>query len=388
MEEVLLVRYGEIGLKGDNRSEFEDALVRHLRYAVREELGARVTHTHGRIYITGLQSTARVLQRIANIPGVVGVSPAFRVRPDLAAMKQAAAEICRGACAGKTPPVTFKVYSRRSDKSFPLTSPEISRELGGAALAGCPDVAVDVHAPSFTLKVEVRDEGVYMYYDEISGPGGLPLGTGGKGLLLLSGGIDSPVAGYMAMKRGVAVDAIHFWSFPITGEKSKDKVVRIAQALREYNPRLRLHIAHFTAIQTAIIDKCPEKFRVTIMRRMMMRVASRLAERIGALGLFTGENIGQVASQTLESMAAIEDAASIPVLRPLICFNKVETIALARHIGTYDLSVLPYEDCCTVFVPRHPSIKPRVAEVREAEGVLDVDALVEDCVSRLEESPL
>ena len=388
MQEVLLVRYGEIGLKGDNRSQFEDALVRHLRFSVRDDPGARIERTHGRLFISGLQSSEKALQRVSRIPGVVAVSRAVRVEADLEVMSRTAVTVCREAASKTRGPLTFKVYSRRSDKSFPLTSPEINKELGNAVLLGCPSLAVDVHDPAFTLKVEVRDEGVYMYVDEIAGPGGLPIGSGGKGLLLLSGGIDSPVAGYMAMKRGVSVDALHFWSYPITGERSKDKVVRLAQILQEYNPRLRLHIAHFTAIQTAIMEKCPERSRVTIMRRMMMRVASRVAEKIGALALFTGENVGQVASQTLESLAAIEDAASVPILRPLICFNKVETIDLARHIGTYDLSVLPFEDCCTVFVPRHPVTRPRLDEVLDAESALGIEPLVEDCVSRLEEVPL
>ncbi len=388
MEEILLVRYGEIGLKGDNRAEFENALVRHLRYTVRAESAAKVSRTHGRIYISGLSSPRSVLERLSKIPGVVGVSLATRVETGIEAMKAAAVEICREAASRKTGRATFKVLTHRSDKSFSLTSPEINRTLGDAVLRACPELSVDVHEPEILLTVEVREEGAYLYWEEIPGPGGLPLGTSGKGLLLLSGGIDSPVAGYLAMKRGVAVDAIHFWSYPITGERSRDKVVRIARVLREYNPHLRLYIAPFTAIQTAIIEKCPEKFRVTIMRRMMMRVASRLAEKAGVLGIFTGENVGQVASQTLESLAAIEDTASFPVLRPLICFNKVETMSLARHIGTYDLSVLPFEDCCTVFVPRHPAIKPRLDEVREAESALDVEALVSECVNGVQEAPL
>lgn len=388
MQEVLLVRYGEIGLKGDNRSDFEDALIRHLRFAIREDPGAVVERTHGRLFISGLQSRDRALHKVSRIPGVVAVAPANRTDADLESMSRVAVDLCKNAsCAGRKD-LTFKVVSRRSDKSFPLTSPDINRELGRAVLDECPGLTVDVHDPAFTLKVEVRDEGAYLYVDEIPGPGGLPIGSGGKGLLLLSGGIDSPVAGYLAMKRGVSVDALHFWSYPITGERSKEKVVRLASVLREYNPRLHLHIAHFTAIQTAIMEKCPERFRVTIMRRMMMRVASRFALKTGAMAVFTGESLGQVASQTLESLAAIEEAASVPVIRPLICFNKVETIDLARHIGTYDLSVLPYEDCCTVFVPKHPVTRPDLADVLEAESNLDVEPLVEDCVARLEEIPL
>lgn len=328
------------------------------------------------------------MEKLARVPGVVAVSPAVRVENDLSEIKEAAVAVSHEAASKKAPPVTFKVDARRPDKTFPVTSPELNRALGDEILRRCPELSVDVHRPAFTLKVEVRDTGTYLYWDEVQGPGGLPLGTSGRGILLLSGGIDSPVAGYMAMKRGVSVDALHFWSYPITSERSRDKVVRIAGVLRDYSPSLRLYIGPFTQIQTAIIEKCPEKYRVIVMRRMMMRVASRLAETAGALAIFTGENVGQVASQTLESLAAIEDAASVPVLRPLICFNKVDTVRTAREIGTYDLSVLPYEDCCTVFVPRHPVIKPRLADVREAESGLEVDALVDDCVKRLEEAPL
>jgi thiamine biosynthesis protein ThiI len=388
MEEVLLVRYGEIGLKGENRSEFEDALARHVRQVVRSEPGARVSRSRGRLYVTGVAPSRELLGRLSRVPGVVAVNPAFRVGQDLESIEAAAVQASLSAVAAKRPPVTFKVDSRRSDKSFPLTSPEINKALGDAVLRSCPGLSVDVHAPSFTLKVEVRSEGVYLYWDEVPGPGGLPLGTSGKALLLISGGIDSPVAGYLAMKRGVELDAVHFWSYPITSERSKDKVIRLAQALRGYDPRLRLFIAPFTGIQTAIMEKCPERYRVIVMRRMMMRVACRLAVRTGALAVFTGENVGQVASQTLESLGAIEDAASMPVLRPLVCFDKVETVALARKIGTYDLSILPYEDCCTVFVPKHPVIKPRLEDVREAEGGLDVEGLVEDCARSVEEAPL
>jgi len=388
VQEVLLVRYGEIGLKGGNRSSFEEALTRHLRFAVREEPGARVERTHGRVFISGLTAPEKALHRVARIPGVVGVSLARRVDQDMDLMKQHAVEVCRDAASWRSGPRTFKVNARRSDKSFPLASPEINQELGRFVLDKCPELSVDVHEPAFVLNVEVREEGIYLYTDEVPGPGGLPIGTGGKAILLLSGGIDSPVAGYLAMKRGVDVDALHFWSFPLTSERAREKVVKLAQVLREYNPHLRLHIAHFTDIQTAIMEKCPEKLRVTIMRRMMMRVASRLASRIGALAIFTGENIGQVASQTLESLAAIQDASTVPVIRPLACFNKVETIDLAKHIGTYDLSVLPYEDCCTVFVPKHPVIKPKLSEVLKAESALDIDALLDDCISRLEECRL
>ncbi len=252
-------------------------------------------------------------------------------------------------------------------------------------LQGNEEVTVDVRSPQFTLHVEVRNTGTYIYWDEVRGPGGLPAGTSGRGLLLLSGGIDSPVAGYLAMKRGVKIDALHFWSYPIVGQRSRDKVVELCEALRDANPELKLYIAHFTDIQTEILEKCPERFRVIVMRRMMMRIACEWAAKLGSHAIFTGENIGQVASQTLESLRAIEDVADLPILRPLICFNKVEIIEIARSIGTYDISCQPYEDCCTVFVPRHPVTRPKLDDVRDAEKLLDVPTLTAACVAKIEE---
>ncbi len=386
-ERVFLIRYGELGLKGSNRMEFERALMRHVSWVLRDMPLARVTRTHGRLFIKGTFDETAALERMAKVPGVVAINPARRISADINLMKDAALEAVDEACS-KTGATTFKVETRRSDKSFPMTSPEINGELGGTILKAFDELKVNVHTPGIVLSVEVREDGAYLYWDQVPGPGGLPIGTSGKGLLLLSGGIDSPVAGYLAMKRGVSLRALHFWSYPITGERAKDKVIDISRVLAPYDPHFKLYIAHFTKIQTAIMENCPERFRVTVMRRMMMRIASGLAERLKAKAIFTGENVGQVASQTLESLTAIEDAASLPVLRPIICFNKTETTEIAQSIGTYGISVLPYEDCCTVFVPKHPVIKPKLEEARHAETGLAVQDLMNECLEGIEEIPL
>ncbi|MGI6631999.1 MAG: tRNA uracil 4-sulfurtransferase ThiI [Bacillota bacterium] len=391
MEEVLLVRYGEISLKGKNRPDFEGALVDHLRSIMREYPGSRLQRSYGRMFLYGMPMSRDLMARMAKVPGVVAASAALKVENDLELIKEGAIEAARRALGDRTAhvghaaaPPTFKIEARRSLKSFPVTSPEICVEVGAAVLDAGLGLSVDVHSPSFTISIEVRHDGTYIYWGETRGMGGLPLGSSGKGMVLLSGGIDSPVAAYMAMKRGVALDALHFWSFPMTGEKARDKVVRLWRMLREYNPSMNLYIAHFTKIQTAIIELCPEKYRVTIMRRMMMRVATELGKKVGALAIFTGENLAQVASQTLESMAVIEEVAGLPVLRPLLCFDKNEIVKIAESIGTYDVSCLPYEDCCTVFVPKHPVTKPRLDLVMEAEQALPVDDLVKECVESIE----
>ncbi|HHY44277.1 MAG TPA: tRNA 4-thiouridine(8) synthase ThiI, partial [Firmicutes bacterium] len=375
MEELLLVKYGEISLKGKNRHEFEEALLAHIKWVLRGHGGAHLERAYGRLYIHAAPGDPRLLSRLAKVPGIVAVAPALRVENDLAEIRRAAVEAAKRALSaiGSSDKATFKAESRRSLKSFPLKSPELNHQVGSAVLTAGLGLTVDVHNPTFIITVEVRETGTFVYWSEVKGMGGLPIGSSGRGILLLSGGIDSPVAAYLAMKRGVALEALHFWSFPITGEKSKDKVVRIWRVLKDFDPKMRLHIAPFTKIQTAILELCPEKYRITVMRRMMMRVATRLAEKVGALAIFTGENLGQVASQTLESLSVIEDTAGFPVLRPLLTYDKRETVELAEKIGTYELSCLPYEDCCTVFVPKHPVTKPRLDIAREAEKDLPVD---------------
>lgn len=390
MERVLLIRYGEISLKGRNRRQFENRLHENIVSALSaldKNARDRVSRSHGRFYVAGLQTAQLETQAIdvlSRVPGIVAISPGFAVDSDLEAIKKAAISAVKLAMEDLSQPVTFKVDTRRADKSFPLTSPEVNQELGAAILRNVPGIGVDVHNPSIHLTVEIRPGRTYIYRGQVPGPGGLPVGTSGRGILLLSGGIDSPAAGYLAMKRGVAVDALHFWSYPITGVRARDKVVDICKVLRKYSPDLRLLVAPFTKIQTEIMDKCPEKYRVIIMRRMMMRVASSICRDVGGLAIFTGDNLGQVASQTLESLRVVGSVSEYPVLRPLLCFDKVETVRLAQQIGTYDISILPYEDCCSVFVPKHPVTKPRLDAAEEAEEFLDVDALVEECATNTE----
>jgi len=388
-EEVLLIRYGEIGLKGLNQGEFMDALKRHILFALRDISGARISHSSGRFFAENIGDVELALDRLSRIPGIVAVNPALRVESHIDAIAEAATRMAGEAMETTRglprPSLTFKVKARRQDKTFPYKSPEIEKVVGARVLEECVSLSVDIHNPDFILNIEVRDSGTYIYWREKRGPGGLPLGASGKGLLLISGGIDSPVAGYMGIKRGVAIDAIHFWSYPVTSERARDKVIDLCRVLQNYNPWLRLYIAHFAAVQTSIIERCPERYRVIAMRRMMMRVASRLAAKAGALAIFTGENLGQVASQTLESLRVIEEAAALPVIRPLVCFDKQETVRIAKEIGTYDLSCLPYEDCCTVFVPRHPVTRPSLQKVLEAERDLPIDNLVEKCVDSIQE---
>jgi thiamine biosynthesis protein ThiI len=282
--------------------------------------------------------------------------------------------------------VTFKVEARRANKQFPLQSPEIMKAVSRHVLAnsGQDQLKVDVHNPELTLTVEVRETKAYVMCDVIDGPGGLPVGTAGKVMLLLSGGIDSPVAGWMAMKRGATVEAIHFHSFPFTSERAQEKVNELAKILAKHGGRVRLHNVYFTEIQKAIRKHCPEEYSVTIMRRFMMRIADRLAHKRKALALVTGESLGQVASQTLESMYTINHVTNIPILRPLIAIDKVEIMNIAKKIGTYETSILPYEDCCTIFLPKNPKTRPKVSEAEAAEAKLDIEALIEEALERTE----
>lgn len=397
MEKVLLIRYGEIGLKGQNRKYFEDTLRRNILLAVRNQVSdnqdIQVLRSYGRFYLTGFDAEHQeeCMDVISKIPGVVGVCPAIVVDNVVDAVEEGAVAIMKEAVAqvslGRST-VTFKVSTKRPNKSFPFTSPEMNQRIGAVILKNVPGLSVDLHNPDIILNLEIREKGTYLYVYDRPGPGGLPVGVSGRGTVLISGGIDSPVSAYMAMKRGVDVNALHFWSYPITGQRAKDKVVDICKVLRQFHPQFRLFIAPFTDIQTQIIEKCPENYRVITMRRMMMRVATEFCKNEGGQVIFTGENLGQVASQTLESLTVIEDAAGLPILRPLICFDKTEIIDKAKEIGTYDISCLPYEDCCSVFVPKHPVTKPTLERAIAAEKNIDIDLLVKECVEGIREAQL
>jgi thiamine biosynthesis protein ThiI len=391
MRHLLLVKYGEVGLKGKNRPHFEQSLVRNvalaLRRADRDGPGLTVRHLRGRLFADlGTEPdearVSRLAESAARVFGVVGVAPACQVSLSLEAITEAAIRFAREAVEARAR--TFKLEVRRPNKAFPLPSPQVAAAVGRSVLDSVPGLTVDVHEPDLRIAVEIREEGAYLYGREIRGPGGLPLGISGRAVALISGGIDSPVATWMAMKRGLTAILLHFWSFPFTGEKARQKVIDLGRVLGGWGPLPGLIVCPFTEIQTAIRDACPEALQVTIMRRMMMRVAQRVALTEGAQAIVTGESLGQVASQTLESLAVIEAATALPVLRPLIGLDKDEIIARARAIGTYEISILPYEDCCTIFVPSRPRIKPTAPEVEDAERDLDLDGLVTRAVGGLD----
>ncbi|WP_366923190.1 tRNA 4-thiouridine(8) synthase ThiI [Metallumcola ferriviriculae] len=380
MEQTLLIRFGEISLKGKNRREFERKLLKNLKNVLGGIASNRVETAYGRMYVPIKDDVDTVIQRVRKVFGIVSVSVAAVTLQDLAQIKQAALEQLEGYADGGT----FKVETKRPDKRFPMQSPEISKEVGAHLLDNTTGWSVDVHQPDVTVMVEVRREGVYVYTGKIPCNGGLPVGSTGRGVLLLSGGIDSPVAGWLGMKRGLEIVGLHFHSFPFTSERSKEKVIDLARIISAYGGRVKLHINHFTDIQKAIRQNCPEEFYVTIMRRMMFRIADRIAKEEGALALVTGENLGQVASQTLESMGVINEVTKIPVLRPLVTFDKQEIMDYARQIDTYETSILPYEDCCTLFMPKHPATRPKLGPVQKAESVLDIEALIQGSLEKSE----
>ncbi len=377
---VVLVRYGEVGLKGLNRPAFERALLERLRGSVADLPGAAVRRRWGRMVVEAGPDLLRpALARVTRVFGVASASPALEVPPVWEAIEAGALRMASEARQRRDDgTATFRVDANRADKGFPLTSLEINRRLGALLLERLPGLRVSLENPDLTVAVDVREEAAYVHAETVPGPGGLPVGVSGRGLLLLSGGIDSPVAGWRMMKRGMEVEAVHFHSPPFTGEQARDKVVDLCRVLAGWGgvDRVRLHLVRFTEAQTAIYERCPAKLGVIVMRRLMVRVAETLARRRGALALVTGESLGQVASQTLESLAAIEAAAGLPILRPLVGMDKEETVALARYIGTYPVSIRPYEDCCTVFVARHPATRPRLADVEGAEAALPVEDLV------------
>lgn len=375
----ILVRYGEISLKGKNRKIFEKLLVKNIKNSLTDLGHFKIEYTFGRIYLRAVNDLAdQVIERLTRIPGIVSLSPVLRSELDLDEVKKNALWVLQDALPSGG---TFKVQTRRSNKQYPLNTPELNTTLGGYLLANYPSqLKVDVHHPDVIVYCEVATADVYLYSKVFQGPGGLPIGASGRGLLLLSGGIDSPVAGWLGMKRGVTIDALHFYSFPFTSERSKEKVIELTRILAGYCGKIRLVIGHFTDIQKAIGHNCPERFHITIMRRMMFRMATVIAEILNAKVLFTGESIGQVASQTLESMEVINAVTNIPVLRPLISADKTEIVALARKIGTFETSILPYDDCCTVFVPEAPVTKPKIGEAEAAEKDLEIERLISEAI--------
>ncbi len=376
MRKVLLVRFGEVHLKGLNRPYFLRMLVERVKASVKE-FGGRVWLSDSRVFVSGDQLDA-CLARVCKVFGVHSVCPAIEMeKDDFAALCEAGVELLKDVKG------TFKVLARRSDKRYPLDSPQINIKMGGYILDKLPHLTVDVHNPEHVLSVEIRDM-AYLYAKTVPAAGGMPVGTNGRATLLLSGGIDSPVAGYMIAKRGVTVSAVHFHSFPYTSDRAKEKVLSLARILSESLCGIRVHVVPFTRIQMEIHEKCPEDYTTLIMRRYMMRIAERIARKERAQALITGESIGQVASQTMESLNSTNQVVSMPVFRPLIGFDKQEIIDVARRIGTFETSSLPYEDCCTVFTPKHPATKPKMEIILEGEALLDSEALIQDALDNVE----
>lgn len=384
MEKVILVRYTEIHLKGLNRPYFERALVDNMKRALRG-MEPKIEREHGRIYVRGIseENFDEAIDRLTRVFGIHSVSPAAAVDKDWETVVSAALELMENKLMSTSPDSTFKVFARRSDKHYFMNSDAINKELGGRVLDRFPELRVDVHKPEIKLSVEIRDM-AYIYCEEIPGSNGMPTGTAGKASLLISGGIDSPVAGYMMAKRGLTLSAVHFYSYPYTSERARDKVVELTKLVAKYAGEIKLFLVPFTKIQMTIYEKCPEKETTVLMRRLMMKIAERIARSEGALALITGESLGQVASQTLEALGVTNDAVSMPVFRPLIGFDKDEIMDIARRIGTYETSILPYEDCCTVFVPKHPVTKPKLEELRASEAAVDFSEMIEEAIAATE----
>ena len=377
MHEMILCKLGEVVLKGLNRRSFEDKLMSNIRRRVSKCGSFRIYSKQSTIYVepqSGACDVEAAYDACRKVCGIICVSKAVpcekNVQAIIATAKEYLADSMR--CAR-----SFKVESKRADKTFPLTSIQLSQQVGGALHQAFPACAVDVHDPELTVHIEIRDEQAYVHGPSEAAAGGLPLGMGGTAVSLLSGGIDSPVSSYMIAKRGVNLEMVHFFSPPYTSEAAKEKVLSLAKLLVPWCGRMTVQLVPFTEIQEEIRRSCPEEYFTLIMRRFMMRIAQRAADQIHARALVTGENLGQVASQTIEALGVTEEVTTLPVLRPLIGMDKEEIIRLSRMIGTFDTSILPYEDCCTVFTPRHPRTRPQLDEVRAAESVLDIEGLVD-----------
>lgn len=383
MKEIILVKIGEIALKGLNRRSFEDILIKNIKRRISHIAPCEIKIAQSTISIMPYHRDAdldELCDCIEKIFGIAAFSRACIAKKNLDDILKCAEEYLKETLSEVS---TFKVESKRSDKKFPLKSPEISREVGGYLLQKFPNLSVDVHNPDITVTVEIRDFGAYIRGGSIKGAGGIPVGTGGKAAILISGGIDSPVAAWTMAKRGVELTAIHFASPPYTSERAEDKVVRLLSKVAQYSGRMTMYTVPFTEIQTQIKEKCPEELFTIIMRRFMMEIAEKIARDNNCEALITGESLGQVASQTLGAIACTDEVCNMPVFRPLIGMDKEEIIQISRKIDTFDISIEPFEDCCTVFTPKHPRTKPVLKYVRQAQNNLDCDALIEETVSNL-----
>ena len=367
--DIILLKYGEISLKGLNRPVFEKKLMSNINRALAPLGKFSVKRSQSTVYVEPLSDDIdmeETVERLSKVFGIVNICPAVKCEKTMEAIeKTTVAALNQMDLEGKT----FKVEAKREDKQFPMNSPQICQHMGGVILKNTNGLTVDVHNPDILVQIEIRKE-AFIFTQKVSGAGGMPVGTAGKATLLLSGGIDSPVAGWMISKRGAALEAVHFHSHPYTSDRAKEKVIDLAKIISEYTGEIKLHIVPFTDIQLDIIDKCPKEYLTIIMRRLMMRIAERISIESGSQALITGESIGQVASQTMESLAVTDNAVNIPVFRPCIGMDKEEIVTISKKIDTYETSILPYEDCCTIFVPKHPKTKPSIAEIVEAEKLL------------------
>lgn len=382
---TFIVRYGEVALKGANKPYFERMLMERIRRVLKKFDGLRVSKEDGLLVVRAEFDIAEkvVIDEISKVFGVDSISPAVEVDPSMEAIEAAAIDYMKELIAEKGIK-TFKVEAKRSDKSFPIESPQIAKTIGAKILIACKVLKVDVHEPDCRLYVHVRRERAFVYEQKVSAFGGLPLGTNGKGLILLSGGIDSPVAAFLMAKRGMLIEAVHFHSYPYTSERAWEKVQDLARILTMYCGRIRIHCINLLPIQEEIVAHCPEEETTILVRRYMMKIAERVAKANHCLMLITGENLGQVASQTVDSLVVTDASVTMPVMRPLIAADKTEIIEKAKEIGTYETSILPYEDCCTVFLPKHPKTKPRLLEILDSESKLDEEALIQAALASAE----
>ena len=380
MEKVVIVRYCEIHLKGKNRGYFERVFMNNMEKSL-SGIRHEIRRPSGRYLVEKFEEsyTDEIVDRLRRVFGTHTLSVGYKVPAEMKAIWEAVLQVAPQSG-------TFKVQSNRADKHFPMHSMQLNAEIGGRLLSERPSLSVDVHSPENTVNIDIREDGeALVFCDMIKGAGGMPVGTSGKGLLLLSGGIDSPVAGHMIAKRGMKLVGLHFHSYPYTNMQAREKVEDLARILARYTGGMDLCVVQVTHIQEAIHKFCPEEMMVTLLRRFMMRIAERTAESCGAQCIITGESLGQVASQTIEGMTSSNAVVRrLPVLRPLVGFDKTEIIARAREIGTYETSILPYEDCCTVFLPKHPLIRPDLAKVERAEAMLDIDALLTEAIASTE----
>lgn len=376
-EHIFIVRCGEVALKGMNKPYFERMLVERIKKLLKKFDGVNVKRHEGLIFVRADKSLDKqaIIKEISKVFGVASISPAVECESTMEAIGEAAVEYMLEAI-DERGIKTFKVEAKRADKNFPVKSPDIGRQIGAAVLKGCKVLKVDVHHPDCLLFVDVRHDRSYIYQDKIAGFGGLPLGTNGKGLSLLSGGIDSPVATWMMAKRGMMIEAVHFHSYPYTSQRAQEKVEDLAALVATYCGRFKMHVINLLPIQEQIVQNCPEEETTILVRRFMMRIAQKIAEQTGCGMLITGENLGQVASQTAESLIVTDSSVTMPVMRPLIAMDKVDIMDKAMEIGTYETSIQPYEDCCTVFLPKHPVTKPKLERILESESRLDCEGLI------------